>query len=1025
MYRNETEITNGSTQSLTAGTYNFTVLRDDNFNYSNIADNKTFVIDKNSSYVLGITGTSPIIYGTITDVAGSGCPSELTCALDKSNAAYGVDISPVAFNYSTAGNANYTSKSANLTITINKNSTLVLTQTYTSPIIYGTATDFTGVGCPSQLTCSLNLTNGIFGVGTINSNYSTNGNANYSASSNISSILINKASLTGNLINNTAITLEYPNPFNFSFSETNTGDADINYKVFRNNIDASNENNSNIILGVGTYDYVLNSTGGANYSANTSIEEFTVTITQNSSYVLALAIAPSATEVYPTQTTATGSGCPSEIICNLTLNFSGMVNNPHIITLGAGNYNYTYNTSGNANYSAKEFSDILVISQNTSAVIYTYLNNSRANITIYNNTAIWINATLFNVSGIIKLYKNNTLINSGTSPVYNLTAFNNTGMFNITAIYEENINYSGSFETWWVNVTASIEDTAKPNITINTPANSTYNTNSITFNVTAIDNAAISDCFYSLDSGITNNSLIASGSSYSAINSSMLQGSFKVNFYCNDSSNNLNDSEYEEFFIDSIKPLISITNPTANNSNFSYNTLDINFTYSDTNTKDCWYSNDTYSVNTTLASCANFTSIIWSEGLHNITIWVNDSANNVNKSSITFSIDQTVPLFTNLRNFTHTVNTSFSQSIIATDVSGISYYSLNDTAYFNINSAGLITNATNLSRIEIYYLNISVNDTLNNIKTGVFYINITSEISDTINPLISIISPLEGYDIPNYVSGGLIIDINASVNDTNLDSCWYNVSGSQIISDTTFSCLNGYNAFSFILSTSGSFLVYLYTNDSANNLNYSSFNMTITLHPEIGGGGGGSGTTPTYATLMNKSEACKTVYYFIISHLTNNQLEYTKDELLNLTKKISIDVNPVTIANIESYISNYNILCLNLTNLTLPKEINKILVSFSNESIEEAKIFSCSPLINISFFDWSLSCKKQGCGINIGDMPCNQLDIYKWLFKYENSENGYLLKGVKIYILIFLLIIMVISSYFLLKKFKKQEKNHD
>jgi len=82
------------------------------------------------------------------------------------------------------------------------------------------------------------------------------------------------------------------------------------------------------------------------------------------------------------------------------------------------------------------------------------------------------------------------------------------------------------------------------------------------------------------------------------------------------------------------------------------------------------------------------------------------------------------PTFDNLRDFSHYVNTSFSESITASDVSGIDSYWLNDTTYFSIDAAGLITNVTNLSRIEIHWLNISVNDTFNNQNSGIFYIDI-------------------------------------------------------------------------------------------------------------------------------------------------------------------------------------------------------------------------------------------------------------------------------------------------------------
>src|SRR3989338_5606254 len=101
---------------------------------------------------------------------------------------------------------------------------------------------------------------------------------------------------------------------------------------------------------------------------------------------------------------------------------------------------------------------------------------------------------------------------------------------------------------------------------------------------------------------------------------------------------------YNNSWGDTILPLISIALPT-NNSFTSDTSQDINFTASDTNINTCWYSNDSYTVNTTLANCnTNITTVTWSEGQHNVTVWANDSANNVNSSRVSFTIDTIKPL---------------------------------------------------------------------------------------------------------------------------------------------------------------------------------------------------------------------------------------------------------------------------------------------------------------------------------------------------------------------------------------------
>ncbi|MEK6823769.1 MAG: LamG domain-containing protein, partial [Nanoarchaeota archaeon] len=92
-------------------------------------------------------------------------------------------------------------------------------------------------------------------------------------------------------------------------------------------------------------------------------------------------------------------------------------------------------------------------------------------------------------------------------------------------------------------------------------------------------------------------------------------------------------------------PNITINLPT-NNSFSSQTNLSINFTAQSSDLNTCWYSNDSYTANTTLTNCnTNITTVQWSEGQHNVTIWVNDTANSVNSSMVTFTIDTTLPTF--------------------------------------------------------------------------------------------------------------------------------------------------------------------------------------------------------------------------------------------------------------------------------------------------------------------------------------------------------------------------------------------
>lgn len=88
--------------------------------------------------------------------------------------------------------------------------------------------------------------------------------------------------------------------------------------------------------------------------------------------------------------------------------------------------------------------------------------------------------------------------------------------------------------------------------------------------------------------------------------------------------------------------------------------------------------------------------------------------------------EEEVLQFDNLRNFTHLIDTPFSNSITASGGT-IDTYTLNDTTNFNIDAVtGLIKNTTRLNTIEKYWLEITVNNSVGNSTTGIFYINVVS-----------------------------------------------------------------------------------------------------------------------------------------------------------------------------------------------------------------------------------------------------------------------------------------------------------
>jgi len=90
-----------------------------------------------------------------------------------------------------------------------------------------------------------------------------------------------------------------------------------------------------------------------------------------------------------------------------------------------------------------------------------------------------------------------------------------------------------------------------PNITINSPSSSTYLSSSILLNITAQDNNEVGICWYSLDSGTTNQTLTQDGTTdfYNYTQISISSGNYVALFWCNDSAGNLNNTQNVSFTV--------------------------------------------------------------------------------------------------------------------------------------------------------------------------------------------------------------------------------------------------------------------------------------------------------------------------------------------------------------------------------------------------------------------------------------------------------------------------------------------
>jgi len=646
-----------------------------------------------------------------------------------------------AYGNGSGGNYNVSNTQS---YTVVENSSLVLGLSGTESVNYGGASDFQGSGCPSQLSCEL-FRNQTLDTGWVNLGdtqdttvlgadnytyvYNTTGNANYSSvQSSWSYFMVNKTILEGNLTNVTGWSVVYGTAINVSWEETNVGDGDVFYNITRDGFDVTNEAGLNVTLAVGTYAYVLNASGGLNWTANASMDDYSLVVSQATGVVngtingtqtnyTVFNGTETTLNVYINATNITGDGT-GKIYVNGTLYNAGIFPLFNVTNLSLGLYNVTFEYDGNGNFTGV-------------------------------NETWWVNVTIPDIipPDVLIVYPANGSNSSDTGINVNYTVgsdantcwfSNDTYSENVTLTCGNNITDVVWIEgqhnvTVWVNdsgdnVNKSIVvftvDTAAP--TFDNLANQTLGDNeSLSFNIDATDTGVGIESFVIND---TYAGLFAIDISTGVLtNSSSLINNVSI-FYFNVSVNDtLNNVFSEIFFVnvtnstlpDIIIPTINITYP-INLTDSSNNTLDVNYVATDEIAlSSCWFSNDTYSENVTLADCGtNITDVVWIEGQHNVTVWVNDSANNVNKSSVTFTIDTTATVISIISpsNYTNTTNTRINVNYTVGDGVNTCWYS-NDTYSENVTLADCGTNITNVVWIEgNHNVTVWVNDSVNNVN---------------------------------------------------------------------------------------------------------------------------------------------------------------------------------------------------------------------------------------------------------------------------------------------------------------------
>jgi len=289
------------------------------------------------------------------------------------------------------------------------------------------------------------------------------------------------------------------------------------------------------------------------------------------------------------------------------------------------------------------------------------------------------------------------------------------------------------------------------------------------------------------------------------------------------------------FTVDTITPDIDFITPTTESGYHSQNYIEANVTSTepnpDTLTINLYNSTGLYDSNVSTnvsQQFYNFTSV--PDGIYYLNATINDTIGHENFTETrTIILDTTNPSIA-FDIGTEANNTSFNKNWIYAN------WTLTETNFKNItariyNSTDDLINKTTFivptyeinwtltDLNEQYHYNIEAYDLANNNNiTETRYLTL-----DNTNPIINITHPTE-YQGFNDESLPKTIDLNFTVSDTNLDSCWYNTdyTGNTNIAGCTNTTIS--------VPTGADHYLNIYTNDTAGNIKNDSVNFQLVYY---------------------------------------------------------------------------------------------------------------------------------------------------------------------------------------------------
>jgi len=502
---------------------------------------------------------------------------------------------------------------------------------------------------------------------------------------------------------------------------------------------------------------------------------------------------------------------------NVTLENSGASfwNATYVFSEGANNVRvYANDSAGNMNASE-------TVSFTVDTTVPTVDTVSLDDYVVQGSATVTVNYTVTETNPVSYWVELNGVNTTGTSTSATVTAPGSDGSYTVTVWANDTAGNEGSNSSWTL-----IVDTTNPVVSIVSPTGSSPAINpvsplSVSFTYTESNTVSFLIQVWnstniiasSIVTNATGGTNIANTTAISL--PAMADGYYNINVSIADEANlSGNGTELNAILVDTTAPLVTFTSP--GNITTTDNTPLLNVTFNEA-VNSSYYVVDNVTASTPVSGVTNLTTVLspLSDGPHNVTVYANDSYDNLNTSIQYFTVDTTPPSVTivspsnnTLPGATQTINVSVTDasnigSVLA-EVNGSTNVSLSLTGGYYTTSYGFSEGANS---IRIY-----ANDsqgTMNSSEVEYFSIDVNA-------PTISVSRPLQNevFSVSNGSSGyGNLTIVYSVTDDIGVGSVWYNISSSAFANVSTSVTFSN----STVVLADGSYVLIVYANDTAGN----------------------------------------------------------------------------------------------------------------------------------------------------------------------------------------------------------------